>query len=116
MSLQHWVVTGGLGFIGSAFVRTVVRERSDVRVTVLDAMTYAANPKNVLDVAADPRYRFVHGDICDAAAVRDAIGAGADAIVNFAAESHVDRSILAPEQILGKTDALGTARFAGSCP
>lgn len=107
MSLRHWIVTGGLGFIGSAFVRMVVRERADVRVTVLDAMTYAANPANVAAVAGDARYRFVRGDICDPAAVREALGAGADAIVNFAAESHVDRSILAPEQFL-KTDVLGT--------
>jgi dTDP-glucose 4,6-dehydratase len=105
--MRHWIVTGGLGFIGSAFVRMVLREHADVRVTVLDAMTYAANPENVRDVAGDPRYRFVRGDICDAGAVRDAIGEGAAAIVNFAAETHVDRSILAPEQFL-KTDVLGT--------
>jgi dTDP-glucose 4,6-dehydratase len=104
---RHWIVTGGLGFIGSAFVRTVFRDRPDVHVTVLDAMTYAANPENVREVAADPRYRFVLGDICDAGVVRGAIGDGAEAIINFAAETHVDRSILAPEQFL-KTDVLGT--------
>ena len=104
---RHWIVTGGLGFIGSAFVRMVLRDRTDVRVTVLDAMTYAANPENVREVAGDPRYRFVRGDICDAAAVREAIGDEAAAIINFAAETHVDRSILAPEQFL-KTDVLGT--------
>jgi dTDP-glucose 4,6-dehydratase len=81
--------------------------RPDVRVTVLDAMTYAANPENVRSVADDPRYRFVKGDICDSASVREAVGEGASAIVNFAAETHVDRSILAPEQFL-KTDILGT--------
>jgi dTDP-glucose 4,6-dehydratase len=105
--MRHWIVTGGLGFIGSAFVRLVLQERSDIRVTILDAMTYAANPENVRGVAADPRYRFVRGDICDAAAVRAAIGDEAAAIVNFAAETHVDRSILAPEQFL-QTDILGT--------
>jgi dTDP-glucose 4,6-dehydratase len=104
---QHWVVTGGLGFIGSAFVRMIVRERPDTNVTVLDAMTYAANPENVREVAGDTRYRFVRGDICDAASVREAIGDGASAVVNFAAETHVDRSILAPEQFL-RTDILGT--------
>jgi len=104
---SHWVVTGGLGFIGSAFVRMVIRERSDVRVTVLDAMTYAGNPENVRDVSADPRYRFVRGDICDADAVREALAGDTQAIVNFAAETHVDRSILAPEQFL-RTDVLGT--------
>ncbi len=104
---RRLVVTGGLGFIGSAFVRLVLRERADISVTVLDAMTYAANPANVRSVANDPRYRFVRGDICDPAAVREAIGDGADAIVNFAAETHVDRSILAPEAFL-RTDVLGT--------
>jgi len=70
-------------------------------------MTYAGNPANLRDVEADARYRFVHGDICDPNAVDDAIGGGVDAIVNFAAETHVDRSILAPEAFL-KTDILGT--------
>jgi len=105
--LRHWIITGGLGFIGSAFVRMVLQNRPDVRVTVLDAMTYAANPQNVSEVATDPRYRFVRGDICDASAVREALDGGASAIINFAAETHVDRSILAPEQFL-RTDVLGT--------
>jgi dTDP-glucose 4,6-dehydratase len=78
-----------------------------LQVTVLDAMTYAANPANVASVAGDHRYRFVKGDICNPLAVREAIGDGVDAIVNFAAETHVDRSILAPEQFL-RTDVLGT--------
>jgi len=90
--VNHVVVTGGLGFIGSAFVRQALTER-DWRITVLDAMTYAANPANVASVSRDPRYAFVHGNICDPAAVRAALGDGADAIVNFAAETHVDRSI-----------------------
>ncbi|HEX3463971.1 MAG TPA: dTDP-glucose 4,6-dehydratase [Candidatus Elarobacter sp.] len=105
--MAHWLVTGGLGFIGSAFVRLVLRERSDVTVTVLDAMTYAGNPANLAEVAGDPRYRFVKGDIADAAAVGEALGAGADAIVNFAAETHVDRSILDPEAFI-RTDVMGT--------
>jgi dTDP-glucose 4,6-dehydratase len=70
-------------------------------------MTYAANPANLATVAADPRYRFVRGNICDPVAVRDAVSTGVDAIVNFAAETHVDRSILEPETFL-KTDVLGT--------
>jgi dTDP-glucose 4,6-dehydratase len=100
-------VTGGLGFIGSAFVRQVLRQRADVAVTVLDAMTYAANPANVAEVASDPRYRFVQGDIADPAAVDQAVGDGVDAIVNFAAETHVDRSILDPEAFI-RTDVMGT--------
>jgi len=101
------MVTGGLGFIGSAFVRQVLRERSDVAITVLDAMTYAANPSNVAEVANDPRYRFVQGDIADPVAVDLAVGDGVDAIVNFAAETHVDRSILEPEAFI-RTDVMGT--------
>jgi dTDP-glucose 4,6-dehydratase len=107
MSSQHWLVTGGLGFIGSAFVRLALRERPELRVTVLDAMTYAGNPANLAEIEVDPRYRFVKGNICDRAAVEDAIGTGVDAIVNFAAETHVDRSILEPEAFL-HTDILGT--------
>lgn len=104
---MRWLVTGGLGFIGSNFVRVVLRERPDVQIVNLDAMTYAGNPANLADVAGDARYRFVKGDICDAETVREAIGDGVDAIVNFAAETHVDRSILDPEAFL-RTDILGT--------
>ncbi|HTD38875.1 MAG TPA: dTDP-glucose 4,6-dehydratase [Candidatus Limnocylindrales bacterium] len=105
--MAHWLVTGGLGFIGSAFVRLVLRERTGVTLTVLDAMTYAGNPANLAEVAGDPRYRFVKGDIADAGRVDDALGGGADAIVNFAAETHVDRSILDPEAFI-RTDVMGT--------
>jgi dTDP-glucose 4,6-dehydratase len=104
---RRWLVTGGLGFIGSAFVRLALRERSDVVVTVLDAMTYAGNPANCAEVAGDPRYAFVKGDIADAARIDEAIGEGVDAIVNFAAETHVDRSILDPEAFI-RTDVMGT--------
>ena len=107
MVRYRWLVTGGLGFIGSAFVRIALGDRADVAITVLDAMTYAANPQNLAAVAADPRYRFVKGDIADAAAVDDAIGDGVDAIVNFAAETHVDRSILDPSAFI-RTDIVGT--------
>jgi dTDP-glucose 4,6-dehydratase len=96
-----------LGFIGSAFARIVFRERPDVRITILDALTYAGNPANVSEMASDGRYRFVHGDIGDPAAVRAALEPDTEAIVNFAAETHVDRSILDPEQFL-KTAILGT--------
>jgi len=105
--MKRWLVAGGLGFIGSNFVRLVLRNRTDVEIVNLDAMTYAGNPANLRDIESDGRYRFLHGDICDPAAVREAIGTGVDAIVNFAAETHVDRSILDPEQFL-RTDILGT--------
>jgi dTDP-glucose 4,6-dehydratase len=104
---MRWLVTGGLGFIGSNFIRVALRERPSLEIVNLDAMTYAGNPANLRDVEADARYRFVKGDICDTAAVESAIGEGVDAIVNFAAETHVDRSILDPEQFL-RTDILGT--------
>jgi len=104
---MRWLVTGGLGFIGSNFVRLALREHPNLEIVNLDAMTYAGNPANLRDVETDARYRFVHGDICDPKAVRAAIGNGLDAIVNFAAETHVDRSILDPEQFL-RTDILGT--------
>ncbi len=107
MAKQIWLVTGGLGFIGSTFIRLVLRERADVSIVNLDAMTYAGNPENLADIAGSERYRFVRGDICDPEAVALAIGSGVDAIVNFAAESHVDRSILDPEAFL-RTDILGT--------
>ncbi len=107
MSHRRWLVTGGLGFIGSAFVRWALRERTDLAITVLDAMTYAGNPANVAPVAHDPRYSFVKGDIADAERVDEAIGEGVDAILNFAAETHVDRSILDPEAFI-RTDVMGT--------
>ncbi|NOY64454.1 MAG: dTDP-glucose 4,6-dehydratase [Nitrospirae bacterium] len=86
------LVTGGCGFIGSNFIRYILNKYSDYEITNLDALTYAGNIENLKDVEHLSRYRFVQGHIEDASAVRDAIR-GCDAIVNFAAESHVDRSI-----------------------
>ncbi len=105
--MRTWLVTGGLGFIGSSFIELALRDRGDMAIVNLDAITYAANPTNLAALANEPRYRFVRGDICDAHAVDAAIGDGVDAIVNFAAETHVDRSILDPEAFL-RTDILGT--------
>ncbi len=99
----HLVVTGGAGFIGSSFVRDVLARRDGTRITVLDKLTYAGHRENLAAVEADPeqaaRFRFIQGDIVDAAVV-DPLAADADAIVNFAAESHVDRSILDPAAFL----------------
>ncbi len=100
------VVTGGAGFIGSNFVRHLLRTRADIEVVNLDKLTYAGNLENLRDVEDDPRYTFVRGDICDAGVVRAAL-AGADAVVNFAAETHVDRSISDPQDFI-RTDVLGT--------
>jgi dTDP-glucose 4,6-dehydratase len=99
------VVTGGAGFIGSNFVRHVLREHPDDRVVNLDKLTYAGNPANLADMARDPRYAFVQGDICDTALVRDLVR-GVDAVLNFAAESHVDRSLVEPDAFL-RTDVFG---------
>lgn len=90
---MHILLTGGCGFIGSNFVRFVLNHRPGWRITNLDALTYSANPENLADVSADPRYRFVHGDINDAKLV-DALLDGCSVIVHMAAESHVDRSIM----------------------
>ena len=86
-------VTGGAGFIGSNFVRHMLGRHADVQVTTLDCLTYAGNLANLESVRDDPRHRFVRADVADPAAVDDALDEGVDAIVHFAAESHVDRSI-----------------------
>jgi dTDP-glucose 4,6-dehydratase len=98
-------VTGAAGFIGSNYVRHVLGTTDD-EITVFDALTYAGNLSSLADVADDSRYRFVHGDICDRTVVADAM-AGHDAVVHFAAESHVDRSIVDPDTFV-RTNCLGT--------
>ncbi len=100
------LVTGGAGFIGSAFVRRSLEHHPDVEVTVLDKLTYAGNLANLEPIAENPRYRFVHGDINDGPLV-DELAGTVDAIVNFAAESHVDRSIDEPDAFI-QTDVHGT--------
>jgi dTDP-glucose 4,6-dehydratase len=100
------IVTGGAGFIGSAFVRMAVGQ--GVSVVNLDKLTYAGNPENLATVADNRLYRFVQGDICDAVLVRDAIReTQPDGIIHFAAESHVDRSILSPGDFF-ETNLRGT--------
>ena len=100
------LVTGGLGFIGSNFIRHVLAARKSVRITNLDLCTYAGNPANLADLARDPRYRWVRGDIADPRAV-DRCMTGAEAVVHFAAETHVDRSILDAAVFL-RTNVIGT--------
>lgn len=101
------LVTGGAGFIGSAFVRLAVGE-TDARVINLDKLTYAGNLENLTEVEGNPRYRFVQADICDEQAVNTIVAEEKpDAIVHFAAESHVDRSILSPEPVI-QTNFRGT--------
>src|SRR3981081_1827627 len=104
------LVTGGAGFIGSEFVRQTLARYPDDQVTVLDKLTYAGNLENLRPVASDARFRFVQGDIGDREAVLNAL-AGCQAVVNFAAETHEDRSILEPAAFV-KTDVLGTWTLA----
>ncbi len=99
-------VTGGAGFIGSAFVRMVLGAKNDVRIVDFDALTYAGNLENLVGVDGS-RHSFVHGDICDRDAVMAALPEGCDAIFNFAAESHVDRSITSAGEFL-RTNIIGT--------
>jgi dTDP-glucose 4,6-dehydratase len=98
-------ITGGAGFIGSNYVHHVL-ENTDDDVTVYDALTYAGNLENLADLEGNPRYRFVHGDICDRAKVAESLP-GHDAVVHFAAESHVDRSLLDPD-VFVRTNCSGT--------
>jgi dTDP-glucose 4,6-dehydratase len=106
--MKNIMVTGGAGFIGSNFVRAMLDKYPGYRILVFDKLTYAGNLDNLLDVDDDPRYRFFKGDICDADAVAEAIQDGQiDTIVNFAAESHVDRSIMDPDAFI-RTDVYGT--------
>lgn len=99
-------MTGGAGFIGSNFVRYILKKYADHQVINLDKLTYAGNPDNLKDLEADPRYTFVKGDIGDGPLVEELAGQ-VDAILNFAAESHVDRSIVAPQDFI-LTNVLGT--------
>jgi len=105
--LNRILVAGAAGFIGSNFVRLLRSTRPDVEVTVLDKLTYAGNPANLSEFAGGHGYRFVQGDICDAELV-NRLAAGCDAMVNFAAETHVDRSLMDPYAFI-ETDVRGTA-------
>jgi dTDP-glucose 4,6-dehydratase len=114
---RRLLVTGGAGFIGSCFVRDTLARRDGTSIVVIDKMTYAGNRANLAPVEADPeqaaRFRLVVGDIADPAVVAPLVSE-ADAVVNFAAESHVDRSILDPEAFL-RTDVLGVHVLLEAC-
>jgi dTDP-glucose 4,6-dehydratase len=101
-------ITGGAGFIGSNFVHHWLANTKEGRVVVFDALTYAGNIDNLADIAANPRYLFIKGDICDEGNVRALLAQHRiDTIVHFAAESHVDRSILGPDDFI-RTNVIGT--------
>jgi len=106
MSGRRLLVTGGAGFIGSNFVRHVLAQHPADTVTVLDKLTYAGNRETLRDLEGDRRFRFVQGDIADAEAAGP-LAAQCDVVVNFAAESHVDRSIVEPTAFL-QTNVIGT--------
>ena len=114
---RRLLVTGGSGFIGSCYVRDVLARRDGTTITVLDKLTYAGNEANLAPVRADPeqaaRLRFVQGDIADADVVDDLVSE-VDAVVNFAAESHVDRSIIDPEAFL-RTGVIGVHVLLEAC-
>ena len=106
--MQNLLITGGAGFIGSNFVRMMQEQHPDYHLVVYDKLTYAGNLDNLRDLANHPHYTFVHGDICDAALVEETIRSRQiDTIVNFAAETHVDRSIQEPGSFI-QTDVFGT--------
>lgn len=108
------LVTGGAGFIGSNFVRYELRKHPDCRLINLDSLTYAGNLENLAGLEDDPRHEFVHGDICDPEIVGGILAKGVDAVVNFAAESHVDRSILSASEFV-RTNISGTLNLIESC-
>ncbi|RME98869.1 MAG: dTDP-glucose 4,6-dehydratase [Chloroflexi bacterium] len=106
--MKNLLVTGGAGFIGSNFVHMMLERYNDINVVVFDKLTYAGNPDNLLPVENNPHYHFVQGDICDAEAVDAAMQQhNIDTIVNFAAETHVDRSLMEPGGFI-QTDVYGT--------
>jgi len=99
--MRNVLVTGGAGFIGSNFVRRIISNHSDVNVIVYDKLTYAGNLENLEDVSQNPRYKFVQGDISDHTAIAGVLASNkVDTVVNFAAETHVDRSILDPDAFI----------------
>lgn len=100
------LVTGGAGFIGSCFVRHMLQKHPDYKIINIDALTYCGNLENLDDVKDNPNYTFVHGNICDRKLIPQLVE-NVDAIVNFAAESHVDNSIKHPE-IFVETNVQGT--------
>lgn len=111
--MKHLLVTGGAGFIGSNFVRFVMRHRPGLRITNLDALTYSGNLENLRDLEGDTRYRFVKGDICDRALL-DSLLKDVDAVAHLAAESHVDRSIIDSGPFF-RANVIGTQTLLDAC-
>jgi dTDP-glucose 4,6-dehydratase len=108
------LITGGAGFIGSNFVRYILEQYPRYSVFNLDKLTYAGNLENLSGLENDPRHEFIQGDICDAGAVDEMLRKGIEAVVNFAAESHVDRSILESSDFI-RTNIVGTHNLLEQC-
>ena len=101
------LVTGGAGFIGSDFIRYYLEAHPQDYVLNLDKLTYAGNLNNLADVASHPQYEFIHGDVCDAAHVEKLFQQSPDVVVHFAAETHVDRSVVGAQEFI-RTNIQGT--------
>ncbi len=104
--MKKILVTGGAGFIGSNFIRYMLKKYKDYKIINLDKLTYAGNLDNLVDIENNPDYSFIHGDICDVNLVNDIVKSNVDIIINFAAETHVDRSIEDPSEFM-RTDFQG---------
>jgi dTDP-glucose 4,6-dehydratase len=112
--MMKLLITGGAGFIGSNFVRLILERHPDYRIVNLDKLTYAGNLENLSGLEQDPRHEFIQGDICDPDCVAGILKNNVDAVVNFAAESHVDRSILHSAEFV-QTNIVGTLNLLESC-
>jgi len=107
------LITGGAGFIGSNFIRYILNKYEDYQIVNLDALTYAGNLENLKEYENDSRYKFVKGDICNEKLVNDLVKE-VDIVVHFAAETHVDRSVMGPEDFI-KTNVIGTYTLLEAC-
>jgi dTDP-glucose 4,6-dehydratase len=112
--MMKLLVTGGAGFIGSNFVRYMLSKYPEYRIVNLDQLTYAGNLENLAGLESETRHEFVQGDICDPEAVSGVLQQGVDAVINFAAESHVDRSILHSQEFI-RTNVVGTLNLLEAC-
>jgi dTDP-glucose 4,6-dehydratase len=105
--MLRYLVTGGCGFIGSNFIRMLLKKREDIQIVNLDALTYAGNLENLADIQDNPRYTFIYGSICNPAHVATAFEKVVDYVINFAAETHVDRSLMGAAKFI-ETNVIGT--------
>ncbi|MFA6942080.1 MAG: GDP-mannose 4,6-dehydratase, partial [Clostridiaceae bacterium] len=109
--MKTYLVTGGAGFIGSNFIIYMLNKYKDIKIVNVDKLTYAGNLENLKEIENNPNYSFVQADICDKEAITKVFNENdIDYLVNFAAESHVDRSIREPE-VFAKTNVLGTVNL-----